>query len=99
MRALSAIAAIVLAFAAATPALAQRNFDPRAYQRQIHGERTQILVLGSPHLSGAPDYQLRVACRDTAELDRLLRHLKREGGVSETDTRVVLRSAFTRGAP
>jgi len=50
------------------------------------------------HLSGAPDYQLRVACRDTAELDRLLRHLKREGGVSETDTRVVLRSAFTRGA-
>jgi len=51
------------------------------------------------HLTGAPDYQLRVACRDTAELDRLLRHLKREGGVSETDTRVVLRSAFTRGAP
>ena len=51
------------------------------------------------HLSGAPDYQLRVACRDTAELDRLLRHLTREGGVSETDTRVVLRSAFARGVP
>src|SRR4051812_43381110 len=24
------------------------------------------------HLTGAPDYQLRVACRDTAELDALL---------------------------
>jgi Lrp/AsnC family leucine-responsive transcriptional regulator len=51
------------------------------------------------HLAGAPDYQLRVACRDTAELDRLLRHLKRDGGVTETETRVVLRSAFARGAP
>ena len=51
------------------------------------------------HLAGAPDYQLRVACRDTAELDRLLRHLKRDGGATETETRVVLRSAFTRGAP
>ena len=50
------------------------------------------------HVTGRFDYQLRVACRDTAELDRLLRHLKRDGGVSETDTRVVLRSAFTRGA-
>jgi Lrp/AsnC family transcriptional regulator, leucine-responsive regulatory protein len=49
-------------------------------------------------LTGRFDYQLRVACRDTAELDRLLRHLKRDGGVSETDTRVVLRSAFARGA-
>ena len=56
-------------------------------------------VTDAVHVTGRFDYQLRVACRDTAELDRLLRHLKREGGVSETDTRVVLRSAFTRGAP
>src|SRR5919198_550444 len=28
------------------------------------------------HLTGAPDYQLRVACRDTAELDALLRTLR-----------------------
>ncbi len=55
-------------------------------------------VTDAVHVSGRFDYQLRVACRDTAELDRLLRHLKREGGVNETDTRVVLRSAFTRGA-
>ena len=50
------------------------------------------------HLSGAPDYQLRVACRDTAELDRLLRQLKTQLGVVETETRVVLRSAIARGA-
>jgi len=55
-------------------------------------------ITDAVHVTGRFDYQLRVACRDTAELDRLLRHLKREGGVSETDTRVVLRSAFTRGA-
>ena len=55
-------------------------------------------VTDAVHVTGRFDYQLRVACRDTAELDRLLRHLKRDGGVSETDTRVVLRSAFARGA-
>jgi hypothetical protein len=55
MRSFRAIAALVLAFAVATPALAQRSFDPRAYQSQVYGERTQILVLGTPHLSGTPD--------------------------------------------
>jgi Lrp/AsnC family transcriptional regulator, leucine-responsive regulatory protein len=56
-------------------------------------------VVDAVHVTGRFDYQLRVACRDTAELDRLLRHLKRDGGATETETRVVLRSAFTRGAP
>jgi Lrp/AsnC family transcriptional regulator, leucine-responsive regulatory protein len=56
-------------------------------------------VMDAVHVTGRFDYQLRVACRDTAELDRLLRLLKRECGVTETETRVVLRSAFTRGAP
>ena len=67
--------------------------------------RTSLGSAGSPgtapdavHVTGRFDYQLRVACRDTAELDRMLRHLKRECGVSETDTRVVLRSALERGA-
>jgi Lrp/AsnC family transcriptional regulator, leucine-responsive regulatory protein len=50
-------------------------------------------VTDAVHVTGRFDYQLRVACRDTAELDRLLRHLKREGGVVETETRLVLRSA------
>ena len=44
------------------------------------------------HLSGAPDYQLRVACRDTAELDVLLRTLRNRLGAHDTETTIVLRS-------
>jgi Lrp/AsnC family leucine-responsive transcriptional regulator len=44
------------------------------------------------HLTGAPDYQLRVACRDSAELDALLRTLRLRHGVRDTDTTIVLRS-------
>jgi Lrp/AsnC family transcriptional regulator, leucine-responsive regulatory protein len=44
------------------------------------------------HLSGEPDYQLRVACRDTAELDALLRTLRNRLGASDTETTIVLRS-------
>jgi Lrp/AsnC family transcriptional regulator, leucine-responsive regulatory protein len=44
------------------------------------------------HLSGAPDYQLRVACRDTAELDALLRTLRNRLGALDTETTIVLRS-------
>ena len=44
------------------------------------------------HLTGAPDYQLRVACRDTAELDALLRVLRLRHGVADTETTIILRS-------
>jgi Lrp/AsnC family leucine-responsive transcriptional regulator len=44
------------------------------------------------HLTGAPDYQLRVACRDTAELDALLRALRLRHGASDTETTIILRS-------
>jgi Lrp/AsnC family leucine-responsive transcriptional regulator len=44
------------------------------------------------HLTGSPDYQLRVACRDTAELDALLRMLRLRLGVADTETTIVLRS-------
>jgi Lrp/AsnC family leucine-responsive transcriptional regulator len=44
------------------------------------------------HLTGAPDYQLRVACRDTAELDVLLRTLRLRLGAADTETTIVLRS-------
>ena len=44
------------------------------------------------HLAGAPDYQLRVACRDTAELDLLLRVLRHKLGAMDTETKIVLRS-------
>ena len=51
------------------------------------------------HLSGAPDYQLRVACRDTAELDALLRTLRNRVGASDTETTIVLRSGPPGPAP
>jgi Lrp/AsnC family transcriptional regulator, leucine-responsive regulatory protein len=44
------------------------------------------------HLTGAPDYQLRVACRDTAELDALLRMLRLRHGAADTETTIILRS-------
>ena len=48
------------------------------------------------HVTGAFDYHLQVACRDTAELDALLRTLKRKLGVAHTETRVVLKTAAVR---
>jgi Lrp/AsnC family leucine-responsive transcriptional regulator len=44
------------------------------------------------HLAGAPDYQLRVSCHDTAELDALLRTLRLRLGAADTETKIVLRS-------
>jgi Lrp/AsnC family transcriptional regulator, leucine-responsive regulatory protein len=44
------------------------------------------------HLAGAPDYQLRVSCHDTAELDALLRTLRLRLGATDTETKIVLRS-------
>jgi Lrp/AsnC family transcriptional regulator, leucine-responsive regulatory protein len=44
------------------------------------------------HLAGSPDYQLRVSCRDTAELDVLLRTLRLRAGAADTETTIILRS-------
>jgi Lrp/AsnC family leucine-responsive transcriptional regulator len=44
------------------------------------------------HVTGAFDYHLQVACRDTAELDALLRTLRNRLGASDTETTIVLRS-------
>lgn len=70
------LARIAALFAAATvvatPALAQTvdaPFDPREYQTQVHGRLTQVLVIGTPHLSGVPDDF------DTAVLEPLLDRL------------------------
>ena len=49
-------------------------------------------VLEVLHLSGTPDYQLRVACHDTAELDILLRTLRKRCGAADTETTLILRS-------
>lgn len=46
--------AALCAVGAIAPAAAQQ-FDPRSYQAHVVGAPTQVMVLGSPHLSGAPD--------------------------------------------
>jgi Lrp/AsnC family leucine-responsive transcriptional regulator len=49
-------------------------------------------VIDADHVTGRFDYQLRVACRDTAELDALLRALRLRLGAADTETKIVLRS-------
>lgn len=50
------ILAAAVTLAAIAPATAQnRPFDPREYQDRHIGQPTQILVIGTPHLSGTPD--------------------------------------------
>jgi Lrp/AsnC family leucine-responsive transcriptional regulator len=49
------------------------------------------------HLAGAPDYMLRVTCRDTGELDALLRTLRLRLGAADTDTTLILRSGPPQG--
>ncbi len=51
---LIALSTAVLASACALPALAEPAFDPREYQAGVE-QPTQVLVLGTPHLSGAPE--------------------------------------------
>jgi Lrp/AsnC family transcriptional regulator, leucine-responsive regulatory protein len=53
-------------------------------------------IVYAAHVTGAFDYHLQVACRDTNELDALLRTLKRKLGAAHTETRVVLKTAIVR---
>jgi hypothetical protein len=56
MRLLIALAAMAASIFGSSMALAQTGpFDPRAYQDRHVGAPTQILVLGTPHLSGTPE--------------------------------------------
>jgi Lrp/AsnC family leucine-responsive transcriptional regulator len=56
-------------------------------------------ITDAAHVTGRYDYQLRAACRDTVELDQLIRALKTKGGVVETDTRLALRTVVRRPGP
>jgi Lrp/AsnC family leucine-responsive transcriptional regulator len=58
--------------------------------------KVEHLVVYAAHVTGAFDYHLQVACRDTTELDALLRTLKRDLGAEHTETRVVLKTATLR---
>ncbi|AHH94813.1 Lrp/AsnC family transcriptional regulator [Kutzneria viridogrisea] len=48
-------------------------------------------IFSAAHVTGEYDYQLRMACVDTAEFEDLIDQLKREHGVRELRSRLVLR--------
>lgn len=58
MRLIAAFALIPMLLGLA-PAPAQTQapgaFDPREHRERLHGEPTQVLVIGTPHLSGTPE--------------------------------------------
>ncbi|TWE21181.1 Lrp/AsnC family transcriptional regulator [Kitasatospora atroaurantiaca] len=61
-------------------------------------ERTALTLPGITevvHITGEYDYLLRARAADAAALDALLRTLKREAGVAQSNTRLALRSATT----
>jgi Lrp/AsnC family transcriptional regulator, leucine-responsive regulatory protein len=45
-------------------------------------------------VTGRFDYQVRVACRSTEDLDRTVRAIRADGGAALTETRIVMRSAL-----
>jgi Lrp/AsnC family leucine-responsive transcriptional regulator len=52
--------------------------------------RAHPAVIEAIHVTGTYDYVLRVFCTGTAELDALLGVMKRDGGVVESQTRLLL---------
>ncbi len=48
-------------------------------------------LIGATHATGRADYVLRIACRDSGDLDELIRALNDEVGAMETETRILLR--------
>ncbi len=64
-----------------------------AHAARLDGVREVTFV------TGRFDYQLLVACRDAADLDRLLRALRGSAGAAETETRVVLRGPLRARRP
>lgn len=60
-------------------------------------ERFEAVLRSTPevqlafHVTGSLDYVLMLACPDVAALDRLLSTWRRDGGVTESSTRVLLR--------
>lgn len=57
------------------------------------------VVTDTAHVTGRFDYEVRAVCHDTADLDALIRLMKTEGGVNETDTRIALRTVVRRPGP
>lgn len=52
---MSTVLALSLAAGTPTPAPYQPPFDPRALKEAVAGERSELVVLGTPHLSDFSD--------------------------------------------
>jgi Lrp/AsnC family leucine-responsive transcriptional regulator len=61
--------------------------DRARFERHVAREDRIVEVM---HLTGPWDYQLRIACAATAQVDATIRDLKASGGVRDTQTRIVL---------
>ncbi len=70
--------------------------DADRFERMIEN---QVEVTDTAHMTGRFDYQVRAVCRDTGDLDSLIKLMKTEGGIVETDTRIALRTVVRRPAP
>lgn len=70
--------------------------DAERFERMIE---SQVEVTDTAHVTGRFDYQVRAVCRDTGDLDSLIKLMKTEGGIVETDTRIALRTVVRRPAP
>jgi Lrp/AsnC family leucine-responsive transcriptional regulator len=69
--------------------------DAERFERLV---RELDAITDAVHVTGRFDYALRVACADPAALDAVIRRLKTDGGVVETDTRIALRPVIARPA-
>ena len=66
--------------------------DPQTFERLALGlPATQQVAF----VTGRFDYIVRLACRDTADLDDTVRQLRSRGGVAATETRIVMRASDT----
>jgi Lrp/AsnC family transcriptional regulator, leucine-responsive regulatory protein len=68
--------------------------SPDAFEKEA---RALQAVREITFVTGRFDYQLRVACQDTQDLDDTVRALRQRAGVAVTETRIVLRSEAPLG--
>jgi DNA-binding Lrp family transcriptional regulator len=78
-------------------ALVDVHLEPHADDAAYEAAVAQLpAVVEDVHLTGGTDHQLRVAVRDVAELNQLLRGLRALPGVAAVETRVILHQAIDR---
>ena len=67
--------------------------DPDEFERRAH---RLDAIESLEFVTGRFDYQARVVCADADELDRTVRALRQDAGAAQTETRIVMRTAWRR---